>query len=184
MNAEAGGGCFGRTRNVQMLAENSPWVALSCGRSFPRKRESSGGGLHRRDGTQNFQTASKVQFRLVFLACALEVCCCYLVSFGRSSAPDRGAVGRRLARFSLLCARGVSRPAPRRTPRTTASDPRSRPRLPPDAVVEPGDALGRHFPLRLGWPRPASRHQPVPVRALGPASGAPARRTLPQRQPP
>ena len=39
------------------LSENPPWAALSHGRSFPRKRESSGGLLHTRDSTQSFQSA-------------------------------------------------------------------------------------------------------------------------------
>ena len=45
------------TEPPKKLSENPPWVALSRGTSFPRKRESSGGGLNTRDDTQSFQSA-------------------------------------------------------------------------------------------------------------------------------
>ena len=45
------------TESPKTLSENPPWVALSRGTSFPRKRESSGGGLNTRDDTQSFQSA-------------------------------------------------------------------------------------------------------------------------------
>ena len=43
-------------RRPEQLSENPPWEGTP---SFPRKRESSGGSLHTRDGTQSFQTASE-----------------------------------------------------------------------------------------------------------------------------
>ena len=45
------------TESPKTLSENPPWVALSRGTSFPRKRESSGGDLNTRDDTQSFQSA-------------------------------------------------------------------------------------------------------------------------------
>ena len=48
---------FFRSELPKTLSENPPWVALSRGTSFPRKRESSGGGLNTRDDTQSFQSA-------------------------------------------------------------------------------------------------------------------------------
>ena len=48
---------FFRSELPKKLSENPPWVVLSHGTSFPRKRESSGGGLNTRDDTQSFQSA-------------------------------------------------------------------------------------------------------------------------------
>ena len=48
---------FFRSELPKTLSENPPWVALSRGMSFPRKRESSGGDLNTRDDTQSFQSA-------------------------------------------------------------------------------------------------------------------------------
>ena len=45
------------TELPKTLSENPPWVALSRGTSFPRKRESSGEDLNTRDDTQSFQSA-------------------------------------------------------------------------------------------------------------------------------
>ena len=99
--------------------------------------------------TRNVQMPSKVQLRLLFLACSIEACCCYSGLSRRSPTPNTADVDRRLSRFSLLCIRCVSRPAARRAPRTAAPNSRSRPHLPPDTLVEPGNALGRHF--RYVW---------------------------------
>ena len=48
---------FFRSELPKTLSENPPWVALSRGTSFPRKRESSGGDLNTRDDPQSFQSA-------------------------------------------------------------------------------------------------------------------------------
>ena len=48
---------FFRTELPKKLSANPPWVALSRGTSFPRKRESSGEDLNARDDTQSFQSA-------------------------------------------------------------------------------------------------------------------------------
>ena len=48
---------FFRPELPKTLSENPPWVALSRGTSFPRKRESSGGDLNTRDDTQSFPSA-------------------------------------------------------------------------------------------------------------------------------
>ena len=48
---------FFRTELPKKLSANPPWVALSRGTSFPRKRESSGEDLNTRDDTQSFPSA-------------------------------------------------------------------------------------------------------------------------------
>ena len=63
------------------LSKNPSWIVLSRDRdhspSFPRKRESSGWGLNTRDGTQRFQTASKVCGAVV---CAVLIGGCALIA--------------------------------------------------------------------------------------------------------